>query len=193
MLLQEKLQNKNIILASQSPRRKELLSGLDIDFTIQPLHADESYSTHLKGKEITEYLCQKKANAYEKWQDNDLLITSDTIVWLDNRALEKPKDKTEAKAMLKELSGKTHEVITSLGVFSTHKSEIITDITQVTFAELTEEEISYYVYKYKPYDKAGSYGVQEWIGYMGVKNMNGSYFTVMGLPVFKLYQVLKAW
>lgn len=191
MLLQEKLKEKNIILASQSPRRKALLQGLDIDFTVKPLHVDERYSVMLKGKEITEYLCQKKASAYNNWQENDMLITSDTIVWLNGKALEKAESRGEAIEMIQELSGKTHEVITSVGVFSQQKKVIFSDITQVTFGTLSLEEIEYYVDKYQPYDKAGSYGVQEWIGYVGVKNMNGSYFTVMGLPIYKLYQVLK--
>lgn len=192
MLLQEKFKNNNIILASQSPRRKELLQGLDIDFTIQPLYVDESYSVMLKGKEITEYLCRKKAKAYPDLQEKDVLITSDTIVWMDSKALEKPANRVEAVQMLQELSGKTHEVISSVGVFSRHKSIVFSDTTRVSFGALTDAEIAYYVDKYQPYDKAGSYGVQEWIGYIGVENMNGSYFTVMGLPVFKLYQVLKA-
>lgn len=191
MLLQEKLKDKNIVLASQSPRRKALLQGLDIDFTIKSLHVDETYSVMLKGKEITEFLCQKKADAFTNWQENDILITSDTIVWLNGKALEKPANREEAIQMIQELSGQTHDVITSVGVFSYKKKEIFSDITQVTFGELSLEEIEYYVDKYQPYDKAGSYGVQEWIGYIGVKNMNGSYFTVMGLPIYKLYQVLK--
>lgn len=191
MLLQEKFKDHRIILASQSPRRKELLSGLDLQFDTIPLNIEESYSVTLKRHDITEYLCRKKAEAFADWDESTILITSDTIVWLKDKALEKPLNREDAVLMLKELSARTHEVITSVGVFSRTKFKLITDIAEVTFGELTGEEIAYYVDKYQPYDKAGSYGVQEWIGYMGVKEMKGSYFTVMGLPVYKLYKVLK--
>lgn len=191
MLLKEKFKNHQIVLASQSPRRKELLSGLDINFDTIALNVDESYSQNLKREEITEYLCKKKADAYNNWTENTILITADTIVWFENQALEKPAGREEAIQMLQKLSGQKHDVITSIGIFSPEKKHILTDTTQVTFGDLDKEEIAYYVDNYQPYDKAGSYGVQEWIGYIGVKEMVGSYFTVMGLPVYELNNVLK--
>lgn len=190
-MLSDKFKNNRIILASQSPRRKELLKGLDIDFITKPLNADESYPKSLSGKEITEYLCYKKAKAYKDWQPNDILITSDTIVWKGDTALEKPKDVKDAKNMLKSLQNSSHNVITSVGIFSPEKEVVFSDSTKVTFGEMADEEIDYYVHKYSPFDKAGAYGVQEWIGYMGVKKLEGSYYTVMGLPVYELYQELK--
>ena len=191
MLLKEKFKNHQIVLASQSPRRKELLSGLDINFDTIALNVDESYSQNLKREEITEYLCKKKADAYNNWTENTILITADTIVWFENHALEKPAGREEAIKMLQKLSSQKHDVITSIGIFSPEKKHILTDTTQVTFGDLDKEEIAYYVDNYQPYDKAGSYGVQEWIGYIGVKEMVGSYFTVMGLPVYELNNVLK--
>ena len=191
MLIQEKFKNYSIILASQSPRRKELLSGLQLTFNIKPLKVDESYPKQLKRQGITEYLCKKKADAFVDWTENTLLITSDTIVWYNDAALEKPQNRVEAIEMLRKLSNQKHEVITSVGVFSNAKSVIFSDITEVTFGKLSTEEIKFYVDTFQPYDKAGSYGVQEWIGYVGVKEMKGSFYTVMGLPVYKLYQVLK--
>ena len=191
MLIQEKFKNYSIILASQSPRRKELLSGLQLSFNIKPLKADESYPKQLKRQGITEYLCKKKADAFVDWTENTLLITSDTIVWYNDAALEKPQNRVKAIEMLRKLSNQKHEVITSVGVFSTAKNVIFSDITEVTFGKLSTEEIKFYVDAFRPYDKAGSYGVQEWIGYVGVKEMKGSFYTVMGLPVYKLYQVLK--
>ena len=191
MLLQEKFKNYSIILGSQSPRRKELLAGLELSFKTIPLNADESYSDDLKREQITEYLCKIKANAFNFTSNKEILITSDTIVWLNGKAMEKPKSRGEAIKMLSELSGNTHEVITSVGITSTEKQVVFSDITEVTFGDLTEEEITFYIDNFQPFDKAGSYGVQEWIGYMGVKNMNGSYFTVMGLPLYPLYNELK--
>ena len=191
MLLQEKFKDYSIILGSQSPRRKELLAGLKLDFKTLPLNADESYSNDLKREQITEYLCRVKAEVFKFSSDKEILITSDTIVWLNDKAMEKPKSKEEAIKMLSELSGNTHEVITSVGITSAEKQVVFSDITEVTFGDLTQEEITFYVDNFQPFDKAGSYGVQEWIGYMGVKNMNGSYFTVMGLPLYPLYNELK--
>lgn len=192
-MLKEKLKQHRIILASQSPRRKQLLAGLDIDFEVCPLYADESYPPELEKEQITEFLCKKKAESYTQWKANEILITADTIVCCGNEVLEKPENAGEAQKMLKKLSGRTHEVITSVGIFSQQKESVFSDKTEVTFAELAAEEIKYYVEKYQPYDKAGSYGVQEWIGYVGVQEMRGSYFTVMGLPTFLLYQKLKMW
>lgn len=190
MLLQNKFKDKKLVLCSQSPRRKELLSGLDIDFVTQPLQVEEAYSSVLKKEQITEFLCKKKAKAYSLKKE-EIIITSDTLVWLGEEALEKPKNEKEAKQMLQKIANKTHEVITSVAVTSLQKQVVFSDVAKVSFGHLTEEEITYYLQKYKPYDKAGSYGVQEWIGYMGVKKIEGSYYTVMGLPVYLLYKELK--
>lgn len=190
-MLKDKFKNNQIILASKSPRRKELLERLGLDFIVISLEVDESYSEELKKHEITEFLCHKKKLAYQYWQENQILITSDTIVWYENKAFEKPKSREEAIEMLQTLSGKTHEVITSVGIFSTQKELVLSDITLVTFGELDKQEIEYYVDTYQPYDKAGSYGIQEWIGYIGITKIEGSYFNVMGLPVQKVYKALK--
>lgn len=190
-MLKDKFKNNQIILASKSPRRKELLERLDLDFIVISLEVDESYSEELKKHEITEFLCHKKKLAYQYWQENQILITSDTIVWYENKAFEKPKSREEAIEMLQTLSGKTHEVITSVGIFSTQKELVLSDITLVTFGELDQQEIEYYVDTYQPYDKAGSYGIQEWIGYIGITKIEGSYYNVMGLPVQKVYKALK--
>ena len=190
-MLKDKFKNNQIILASKSPRRKELLERLDLDFITISLEVDESYSEQLKKHEITEFLCHKKKQAYQNWQKDQILITSDTIVWHKNKAFEKPKGRDEAIEMLQTLSGQTHEVITSVGIFSTHKELVLSDITQVTFGKLDQEEIEFYIDTYQPYDKAGSYGIQEWIGYIGITKIEGSYFGVMGLPVQKVYKALK--
>ena len=191
MLLTEKFKNTNIILASQSPRRKELLAGLGLQFSTISLDIDESFDRNeFKKQQITDYLSAKKAKAYTSIQANDLIITSDTTVWVDDESLEKAENREEAYEMIKKLSGKTHSVFTSVTIRSIEKEVTFSDETQVTFADLTDEEIYFYIDNYKPYDKAGAYGVQEWIGYIGVDNMNGSYFNVMGLPTHKLYKEL---
>lgn len=187
----ENIQNKKIILASQSPRRKELLLGLDLNFEVMPLHANESYSPQLKREQITEFLCEVKAKAFQQWEDNVLLITADTIVWFEDSAIEKPKNRGEAIEMLKCLSGKSHEVISSAAIHSPTQKVIVTDIAKVRFGNLSVEEIIYYVDRYLPYDKAGGYGVQEWIGYVGVEEIIGSYYTIMGFPVHKFFKALK--
>ena len=189
-MLQEKLKNYNIILASKSPRRQQFFKDLDIDFTIKLKEVEEVYPQELKGIEITDYLANLKAEAFTDLKDNDILITSDTIVWLENKALGKPKDHNEAFTMLKNLSGKKHEVITSISIKNKNFQKIVNDSTTVTFKELSDEEINYYINNYKPFDKAGAYGIQEWIGYIGIKNIKGSYFNVVGLPVYKLYKEL---
>ncbi|MDO5656079.1 MAG: Maf family nucleotide pyrophosphatase [Flavobacteriaceae bacterium] len=191
MLLQNKYKNHQIILGSQSPRRKELLNGLHLDFEVLSLQVEESYPEFLEKQEVTEYLCAKKAAAYQHKSHRSILITADTLVWLDNQVLEKPKDANTAFEMLQKLSGQTHEVITSVGLFSKDKQVIFSDKTQVTFEKLNAEEIDYYIKTCQPFDKAGSYGIQEWIGLMGVSQIIGSYFTVMGLPVHLLYKELK--
>ncbi len=182
-----------IILASNSPRRKELLSGLGLNYEVRTLPGiDESYPDTLQGEEIPVYISSKKASAYlDALKDNELLITADTIVWLDGRVLGKPADEKEACQMLRDLSGKTHQVITGVTLATTTFQKSFASVSQVTFAPLSEEEISYYVNHYHPMDKAGSYGVQEWIGFIGVERIEGSYFNVMGLPVQRLYRELK--
>lgn len=191
MLLTEKLKNNRIILASQSPRRKELLAGLGVEFSTISLDIDETFDRNIfKREQITEHLSAKKAKAYTEIQPNDIIITSDTTVWVDEESLEKAETREEAYEMLKKLSGKTHSVYTSVTIRSSQKEVTFSDETQVTFATLSDEEIFFYIDNYKPFDKAGAYGVQEWIGYIGVDNMNGSYFNVMGLPTHKLYKEL---
>lgn len=191
MLLTEKLKDTNIILASQSPRRTELLAGLGLKFSTISLDIDETFDRNeFKKEQITEYLSAKKAKAYTDIQSNDLIITSDTTVWVDDESLEKASNREEAYEMIKKLSGKTHSVYTSVTILSVEKEVTFSDETQVTFVNLTDEEIYFYIDNYKPFDKAGAYGVQEWIGYIGVDNMNGSYFNVMGLPTHKLYKEL---
>jgi len=155
------------------------------------LDIDETFDRNeFKKEQITEYLSAKKAKAYTDIQPNDLIITSDTTVWVDDESLEKASNREEAYEMIKKLNGKTHSVYTSVTIRSLEKEVTFSDETQVTFADLTDEEIYFYIDNYKPFDKAGAYGVQEWIGYIGVDNMNGSYFNVMGLPTHKLYKEL---
>lgn len=195
MLTMKNLDKYNIILASNSPRRKELLSGLDLQFTVNVMaDIDESYPDTLAPSVVPVYLAEKKAEAYLiTLQDNDLLITADTVVCTETEILGKPACKEEAVEMLRKLSGKEHQVVTGVAVTTTNKIESFAAVTSVLFDVLSDEEIEYYVEKYRPYDKAGSYGIQEWIGYIGVKSINGSYFNVMGLPVQKLYTVLKGY
>ena len=194
-----------IILGSQSPRRRELMAGLDLPFTAVNIDADESYPAYLQAGDIPYYISRAKANAYApNLTPGQLLITADTIVWLDGQMLGKPHDETEAAAMLRALSGKTHQVYTAVTFASITNEqssmtnnqqsvslETIVDCTDVTFAELTDDEIDYYISKYRPFDKAGAYGVQEWIGYIACTEMKGSYFNVMGFPVQKVYKMLK--
>ena len=183
----------NIILGSQSPRRRELMAGLDIPFSCVTIDADESYPADLQAGDIPLYISRAKARAYaSELRENDLLITSDTIVWLNGEMLGKPQDEADAKAMLARLSGQTHEVYTAV-CFANMNGELETlvDCTKVTFKTLSEEEINYYVTKYHPLDKAGAYGVQEWIGYVGVTKMKGSYFNVMGFPICRVYETLR--
>ena len=189
----ENIADYRIILASNSPRRKELMSGLDIPFEIKTLpDIEESYPDTLQREEIPLYLAQLKADAYKTlMQDNTLLITADTIVWLDDKIYGKPEDEAEAKHMLQKLSGRTHEVFTGVCLTTRQKQKSFFDVSKVSFAALSEAEIDYYVKKYKPFDKAGAYGVQEWIGYVGVEHLEGSFYNVMGLPVRLLYKYLR--
>jgi septum formation protein len=180
-----------IILASNSPRRKELLSGLDFDYEVRTIQGlDESYPEGLPMENIPQYISQKKAAAYTL-KINELLITADTIVYLDGKVLGKPANETEAKQMLRELSGKTHQVITGVTLTTTEMQHSFASVSQVTFSQLSDAEIDHYVTHYRPLDKAGAYGIQEWIGYIGVSRIEGSYFNVMGLPVQRLYSEMK--
>jgi septum formation protein len=189
-MLREKLKNYNVILASKSPRRQQFFKDLDIDFCIETKEVEEIYPKHLKGIEITDFLADLKSKAFNNLSDKDILITSDTIVWLENKALGKPKDEADAFAMLTSLSGKKHEVITSISIKTNDYQKVINDVTIVSFKKLTDDEIWYYIKNYKPYDKAGAYGIQEWIGFIAIDNIEGSYFNVVGLPVHKLYKEL---
>lgn len=190
-MLHEKFKHKNIVLASGSPRRQELLKGLDIPFEIKLKSVDEVYPNSLKAQEITNYLSNLKAEAiFSELSDHDILITADTIVWHENKALEKPNDAVHAVEMLKKMSGNTHEVITSVCIKSKEKQLSFFDTTTVYVKNLTENEINYYVTTYKPFDKAGAYGIQEWFGFTAVTKIEGSYFNVMGLPIQKLYEEL---
>jgi septum formation protein len=181
-----------IILASNSPRRKELLSGIDIPYEINVLpNIDESYPEAIPHEEVAEFLAQKKASAYlAELQNDTLLITADTIVLLHDKILEKPTGKADAKQMLHRLSGETHRVITGVCLTTKEKQRSFSAVSHVTFGNLTDEEINYYVEKYNPMDKAGAYGVQEWIGYVAVKHIEGSYFNIMGLPIYRVYREL---
>lgn len=180
-----------IILASNSPRRRELLSGLGFDYEVRTLQGlNESYPEGLSMEEIPQYISRKKAAAYTLGED-ELLITADTIVWLDGEVLGKPVDEEDAKQMLRKLSGKTHQVVTGVTLSWSDQQHSFASVSQVTFAQLTDEEIDYYVTHYHPLDKAGAYGIQEWIGYIGVTSIEGSYFNVMGLPVQRLYTEMK--
>jgi septum formation protein len=189
-MLREKLKNHTIILASSSPRRQQFFRELDLDFIIQIKEVEEIYPKELERTEITDFLADLKSKPFTNLSKNDLLITSDTIVWLHDKALGKPKNEDEAFTMLKELSGKKHEVITSISIKSVAFQKIINDITTVYFKEITDEEINYYVKNYKPFDKAGAYGIQEWLGFIAIHKMEGSYFNVVGLPIHKLYKEL---
>ena len=189
-----------ILLGSASPRRRALLAGLDLPFTAINIDADESYPAELQAGDIPYYISRAKARAYEEQLLPDqLLITADTIVWLDGQMLGKPHDADEAKSMLRALSGKTHQVYTAVtfaqknlqSPISNLQLETLVDRTDVTFAELSDDEIDYYVSHYRPFDKAGAYGVQEWIGYIACTGMNGSYFNVMGFPVHLVYRYLQ--
>lgn len=185
---------KKIILASNSPRRKELLGGLDIPFEVITINGlDESFSEDLKGEEIPLFLSEKKSEAYsEFWSKPEtIVITADTIVWMNDKVLGKPKSREEALEMLRSMSGKSHYVYTGVCVRSAEKKVSFVCTSEVRFANLDETEIEYYVDKYQPYDKAGSYGVQEWIGYIGVEHINGSFYNIMGLPIQRLYTVMK--
>jgi len=185
------LKDYTIILASGSPRRQQFFKDLDIQFEIRLKDIEEVYPSHLKREEITNYLALLKANAFEKeLNEKELLITSDTIVWLKDSALGKPKDFEDAFAMLTSLSDTTHEVITSVCFKTIHKTTVLFEVTKVTFQALSEEAIFYYLNTYKPFDKAGAYGIQDWIGLIGISKIEGSYTNVVGLPTHLVYSYL---
>lgn len=189
----DNLKKYKIILASNSPRRRELLSGLGVDYEVKIVPGiDETYPESLNGEEIPVYVAQEKANAYRaSLQPDELVITADTIVYVDGMVLGKPVDEADACRMLRMLSGRTHQVITGVCLTTVDFQKSFASVTEVTFDTLSDEEIGYYVEKYRPMDKAGSYGVQEWIGFVGVTGLKGSYYNVMGLPVQRLYKELK--
>ena len=189
-MLSEKLKNYNIILASGSPRRHHFFKEMGIDFTIEIKEIEETYPDHLKGVEITDYLSKLKAAAFTNISEKEILITSDTIVWQNEKAIEKPKDFEDAFNMLQSFSGRMHEVFTSVSFTGKNFQKTINDTTKVWFNPLKDEEITYYLKTYKPFDKAGGYGIQEWIGYIGIHKIEGSYFNVMGLPTHLVYKTL---
>ncbi|WP_291145651.1 Maf-like protein [Flavobacterium sp. UBA7680] len=190
-MLKEKLKKYKIILASGSPRRQQFFKDLDLDFEIRLKDVEEIYPPELKAVEITDFLAQLKADALKnELKENEILVTSDTIVWHQNKALGKPKSAEDAFQMIKSMSGTTHEVITSVCFQTNTASTLLHDITKVTFKDLSDEAILYYIENYKPYDKAGAYGIQEWFGFMAVTKVEGSYTNVMGLPTAKVYEYL---
>lgn len=190
LMLREKLQHKKIILASGSPRRQQFFKELDIDFEIQLKEVEEIYPEHLKASAITNFLAELKANAFTEVSENEIIITSDTIVWHENKALGKPKNYEDAFLMLQSLCDKTHEVITSVCFKTSNSVETFHEITKVTFKKLTDEALHYYLKNYKPFDKAGAYGIQEWIGLIGIEKIEGSYANVVGMPIDKVYDKL---
>ena len=190
-MLKAILKKHKIILASGSPRRQQFFKDLDLDFEIRLKDIEEIYPDALKAEEITNFLAELKANAFEgELNENEILVTSDTIVWYKNNALGKPKDYEDAFQILKSLSDDTHEVITSVCFKTIEKITTFHEITKVTFNALSDESIDYYLENYKPFDKAGAYGIQEWIGFIGVSKIEGSYANVMGMPTDKVYDYL---
>jgi len=189
--LAEKLKNNRIILASQSPRRKSLLEGMGIPFSIKIKNTDESYPHNIIEAEIAEFLSKKKSDAFiAELKNNEIIITADTIVWYNNKVLNKPKSQTEAIQMLQTLSGNTHKVFTGVTIQSINKICTFSACTHVQFKNLSDTEINFYINEFKPLDKAGAYGIQEWIGYIGIEKIEGCYFNVMGLPTSLLYKFL---
>ena len=190
-MLKDKLNKINIILASGSPRRQQFFKEMDLHYTIRLKEIEEIYPEHLQAEEITNFLAELKASTFEnELKENDVLVTSDTIVWLNGKALGKPKDYDDAFQMLQQLANQTHEVITSVCLKSIEKTEVFHCVTKVTFANLSDEAIRYYLDNYQPFDKAGSYGIQDWIGLVGISKIEGSYTNVVGLPTEMLFQKL---
>lgn len=180
-----------ILLASQSPRRKELLSSLGFDFEVVKIDCEEIVPEHIKVGDSAAYLSELKANAFRNLIDDEVLLTSDTVVAIDEQFLGKPEDENEAKEMLRLLSGKTHQVYTAITIKTLDKTITETDVADVEFDEISDEEIDFYIKNYKPFDKAGSYGIQEWLGMAKIKNIKGSFYTIMGLPTHLVYHILK--
>lgn len=189
-MLKEKLVSYQVILASGSPRRQNLFRELGIPFTVDVREINEVYPLSLKREEITNYLAELKSQAFVNMADHDLVITSDTIVWFDDKAIGKPRSYEDAFQMLSSMSGKSHSVFTSICIKGKNFKKIVSDETIVEFKKLSQDEITFYLQTFEPYDKAGSYGIQDWIGLIGVERIEGSYFNVMGLPVHKLYKEL---
>ena len=190
-MLKEKLNKINIILASGSPRRQQFFKEMDLHYTIRLKEIEEIYPEHLQAEEITNFLAELKASAFEnELKENDVLVTSDTIVWLNGKALGKPKDYDDSFKMLQQLANQTHEVITSVCLKSIDKTDVFHCVTKVTFANLSDEAIRYYLDNYQPFDKAGSYGIQDWIGLIVISKIEGSYTNVVGLPTEMLFQKL---
>jgi septum formation protein len=189
-----KLNDLQIILASKSPRRQQLLAGMDLKFDIQTKDVDESFPEDMPLVDVAEYLCKKKAVAFEAAElpENFLLITADTIVIVEDKILNKPADRAEAIEMLMQLSGRWHQVVTGISLRCSKKTKVFHEISDVKFGTLNQAEIEWYVDKYQPFDKAGAYGIQEWIGYIAIEAVNGSFYNVMGLPTHRLYLELKA-
>lgn len=188
------LKKYNIILASKSPRRQELLKGINMDFSVLTKDVDESYSKNISVFDVAPFLSLKKAKAFDEDElpENYLVIAADTVVVVNDRILGKPVDADDARNMLRLISGKKHSVITGVTIRTAERIKTFSDTSKVSFDVLAMDEIEYYINEYRPFDKAGSYGIQEWIGYIGVNNVEGSYFNVMGLPTHKLYQMLKS-
>jgi septum formation protein len=182
-----------LVLASTSPRRQYLMSEAGFKFTVEKPQVDETFPQQMPVEQVPRYLAAKKAESFRPSIKDEIIVTADTVVILDGKILNKPDDEKHARQMLKALSGKTHLVITGVSIISKEKEETFEDITEVTFKNLTDEEIAFYVERYKPYDKAGAYGAQDWVGMVAIEKINGSYFNVMGLPVNKVYQHLQNW
>lgn len=189
-MLNEKFKNHTIILASKSPRRQQFFKDLNLDFDIRTKEIEEIYPPELQGTAITDFLADLKSKPFQL-NKNEILITSDTIVWFNNKALGKPKNKQEAFEMLKSLANNKHEVITSISIKTVTFQKIVNDTTVVYFKEILDDEINFYIENYNPFDKAGAYGIQDWLGFIAVNKIEGSYFNVAGLPVHKLYKELQ--
>ena len=192
-MMLENLKKYNIVLASKSPRRQELMKGIGLEFSVITKDVDESYPSNMSVYDVAPFLSLKKAKAFndEELPENYMVITADTVVIVDDMILGKPKDEADARGMLGRISGKKHSVITGVTIRTNDKVKTFSVVSKVSFETLDQEEIDYYVNNFRPYDKAGAYGIQEWIGYIGVNHVEGSYFNVMGLPTQKLYKMLK--
>lgn len=191
-MLTDDLKKYRIILASRSPRRQELLKMTGLVFEVKARDYDEHYPLDLNGEEIALYVAKQKASSFrDELNENEIVITADTIVWCKNKVLGKPADSDDAKRMIEELSGNSHQVITGVALISKYREKVFASSTKVTFEQLSEEEIDYYIKNFKPFDKAGAYGIQEWIGIAACSSIEGSYFNVVGLPVHRLYRELQ--